>query len=67
MQTPIIDFDEASKEWHANKKKVDQCYKYICRANIGNTKRKCNKVCYKTSEYCYVHRNKDALKSEGNS
>jgi len=54
----IIDFNEASKEWNKNKKKTPEGYKYICKATIGKTKRKCKTVCFKTSEYCYVHRNK---------
>lgn len=54
--TVSIDFDEASKEWNKNKKKTPEGYKYICTSTIGKTKRKCKTVCFKASEYCYVHR-----------
>ena len=54
----VIDFDNASKAWRSNKKSIGNCqYKYICQyeKQVGNL---CKKVCYKTSEYCWSHRNK---------
>ena len=59
--TVNIDFDEASKEWNKNKKKTPEGYKYICKATIGKTKRKCKTVCFKASECCYVHRKQDKI------
>ena len=53
-----IDFDEASEAWRQNKKSIGNgSYKYICtHENIGKQiGKKCNKVCYKTNEYCYNH------------
>ncbi len=52
-----IDFDDASKEWHKNKKSIGNSqYKYICTI-ITNKGQICNKVCYKNSETCWIHRN----------
>ena len=52
-----IDFDDASKEWHKNKKSIGNSqYKYIC-SIITNKGKKCNKACYKNSETCWIHRN----------
>ena len=50
-----INFEEASKEWNKNKKRVDQSYIYIC----GLTTKKgtcCQNKRYKDQEYCYIHR-----------
>ena len=52
-----IDFDEASREWHANKKRVGHMYVYIC----GKTLVSGNK-CQRTSGtningYCKQHDN----------
>lgn len=60
-----IDFDDASKEWHKNKKSIGNSqYKYICtvlrndiRNNTTNKNQICNKVCYKNTETCWIHRN----------
>ena len=52
-----IDFNDASKEWNANKKKTPTGYKYICSSNIGRTKKRCRTVCFKQTEFCYIHRN----------
>jgi hypothetical protein len=52
-----IDFDDASKEWHKNKKSIGNSqYKYIC-VIITNKNQICNKVCYKNNETCWNHRN----------
>jgi hypothetical protein len=52
-----IDFDDASKEWHKNKKSIGNSqYKYICTI-ITNKGEICNKICYKISETCWIHRN----------
>lgn len=49
-----IDFDDASKEWHKNKKSIGNSqYKYICTISKNQI---CNKVCYKNSETCWIHR-----------
>ena len=51
-----IDFDEASKAWHANKKSIGNShYKYICEITT-KTGRQCGKVCYKTDLCCWSHR-----------
>ena len=51
-----IDFDEASKEWHANKKSIGNShYKYICEIST-KTGKQCGKVCYKCESYCWSHR-----------
>ena len=51
-----IDFDEASKAWHANKKSIGNShYKYICEINT-KTGKQCGKVCYKCESYCWSHR-----------
>lgn len=53
-----IDFDDASKEWHKNKKSIGNGhYKYICQIQT-NKKGKCNNVCYQGSDKCWIHRNK---------
>jgi len=48
--TNNIDFDDASKEWHKNKKSIGNSqYKYICtvlRNETTNKNQICNKVCY---------------------
>jgi alkyl hydroperoxide reductase subunit AhpC len=51
-----IDFDEASREWHKNKKSTGNgSYKYICVADKNNTI--CGAKCYKDLSYCWQHRN----------
>ena len=53
-----IDFDEASREWKANKKPMGNSqYKYICQI-ITKTGTVCGKVCYKCEQNCWTHRNK---------
>lgn len=52
-----IDFDDASKEWHKNKKSIGNSqYKYICSIVTTNKSQICNKVCYKNTETCWIHR-----------
>jgi len=50
-----IDFDEASRYWNSNKKKIaNGCYKYVC----GFEKRNgnfCKKFCLKNKNRCHVH------------
>lgn len=53
--TFVFDFDEASREWNANKRKVGNgCYKYTC-----NFKCKSGNFCKRESkyheEYCSTH------------
>jgi len=49
IMEPNIDFDEASREWRANKKKLTNgCYAYICGEKhrwgiCQNTRGKCRK------------------------
>jgi hypothetical protein len=57
--TFVFDFDEASKEWNANKRKVGNgCYKYICNfqcksGNLCKREAKCHE------EYCSTHLRKN--------
>lgn len=51
----IIDFDDASEQWRANKKRLKNgCYKYIC---MGTTKlgKPCNRCAQKYEKYCKIH------------
>jgi hypothetical protein len=53
-----IDFDDASKEWHKNKKSIGNSqYKYVCQIQT-NKKKICNNVCHQGSDKCWIHRNK---------
>jgi hypothetical protein len=53
-----IDFDDASKEWHKNKKSIGNSqYKYVCQIQT-NKKKICNNVCHKGSDKCWIHRKK---------
>jgi hypothetical protein len=50
-----IDFDEASKEWNANKKKLDNgCYQYSCKS-LTKSGDKCKNAPLSGSEYCSIH------------
>lgn len=50
-----IDFDDASRQWRANKKSIGNgSYKYVC--SLTKQNKKCNKVCHNQSEYCWIHR-----------
>ena len=51
-----IDFDEASIAWKMNKKYVGNgTYKYVCPV-IKTDSIQCGNKCYKSSEYCWIHR-----------
>ena len=52
-----IDFDEASREWNRNKKRVDQSYVYICGA-VTKQGSYCQNKRYKNCNFCYAHRKK---------
>ena len=50
-----IDFDEASRYWHSNKKKLPNCcYQYVCgfQKQNGNF---CKKTRVKNKEHCNQH------------
>jgi hypothetical protein len=49
-----IDFDEASKAWNANKKRVGQEYIYVCAIEKSNGK-PCGRKLMKNSNECYHH------------
>lgn len=54
----IIDFDEASKAWNSNKKKLDNgCYQYFCKS-LTKSGDKCNNTSITGSEYCFIHSKK---------
>jgi hypothetical protein len=52
-----IDFDEASKLWNSNKKRLNNgCYEYVCGKQLENglfCKRK-----LKNSQFCWIHKPK---------
>jgi hypothetical protein len=51
-----FDFDDASKQWNANKKKIENaCYIYVCGYVNEKTGKKCMKKS-KCGECCYIHR-----------
>jgi len=54
----VFDFDDASKHWNANKKKMENaCYIYVCGYLKSKTGKKCmNKT--NCGECCRFHRNK---------
>jgi hypothetical protein len=53
--TVDIDFDEASREWHRNKKKLNNgCYSYICSHMLSNGN-SCKNRPLLTSSYCKIH------------
>tara|TARA_B110000208_G_C11372138_1_gene285391 strand:+ start:82 stop:381 length:300 start_codon:yes stop_codon:yes gene_type:complete len=49
-----IDFDEASKEWNANKRRVGQSYEYVCGATTRNGKN-CQKKPLNNYTHCNTH------------
>ena len=52
---PRIDFDEASRAWNQNKKKIDNgCYVYICGHKLKNGKT-CQKQVKNISK-CSLHK-----------
>ena len=54
----VFDFDDASKHWNANKKKMENaCYIYVCGYLKSKTGKKCmNKT--RCGESCRFHKNK---------
>ena len=56
-----IDFDEASRCWNSNKKRLaNGCYKYVCgfEKKNGNF---CKKYCVKNKNKCHVHLSSETL------
>ena len=61
-----INFDEASKDWHLNKRRQGHEYIYICLETCkpdktdksGKTKI-CGKKCYQYNSTCFIHRNRN--------
>lgn len=60
-----INFDEASSEWHANKRRKGHEYVYICLETIKTEKtdksgknKICGKKCYQYNSTCFIHRNR---------
>ena len=53
----VIDFDQASKYWNSNKKKLNNgCYQYVCGEQLNN-----GSFCKKNSSNsgkCHLHKNK---------
>jgi hypothetical protein len=65
----VINFDEASTEWHSNKKRKGHEYVYICLESVNNNKvlnkiinKICGKVCYQYGTTCFIHRNRTQSK-----
>ena len=53
-QSFTIDFDEASRAWTANKKRIrNGCYKYVC--CVEKNGKLCNKKCLAGENYCKTH------------
>lgn len=50
-----IDFDEASREWSANKKRVGQMYLYVCGTKLSSGKRCQNKPSDNLDRCCKKH------------
>lgn len=50
-----IDFDDASKEWSANKKRVGQMYIYVCGTKLTSGKRCQNKPSNNLDRCCKKH------------
>ena len=50
-----IDFDDASAQWRANKRRfANGCYKYVC-IGITKTGKQCSKSPYGYENYCKIH------------
>jgi hypothetical protein len=63
LYTVKINFDEASTEWHANKRRIGHEYIYICREPLSNTNNKeCGKKCYQSGTTCFIHRKRNQTK-----
>ncbi len=57
-----IDFDEASKAWNLNKKKLGNgCYEYICKSTT-KTGQLCKNTPQVGSEFCSLHYKKNRSK-----
>jgi len=53
---PVIDFDEASRCWHANKKRLTNgCYQYVCGTELVDWTFCKRKIC-KNSATCSIHK-----------
>jgi hypothetical protein len=53
LNSSLIDFDEASKAWKANKIKINNgCYRYIC---VFNHDTICLRKCLNGEIYCKKH------------
>ena len=60
LYTVDINFDEASSEWHLNKRRKGHEYIYICLETIKSEKNKvCGKKCYQYNSTCFIHRNRN--------
>ena len=53
-----LNFDEASFEWHRNKKRIGHNYIYICLETNSDKNNICGKKCYQYNTTCYIHRNR---------
>lgn len=55
LYTVVIDFDEASKEWNSNKRKIENgCYKYVCK-HICKSGEYCKREPRLGNEFCSTH------------
>ncbi len=61
-----INFDEASSEWHANKRRIGHEYIYICLEPLQSNKvfdnKVCGKKCYQSGTTCFIHRKRNQSK-----
>lgn len=60
-----INFDEASSEWHSNKRRIGHEYVYICLEPLSNTNSNskiCGKKCYQFGTTCFIHRKRNQNK-----
>lgn len=49
-------FDESSKAWLKNKRKIHDCmYKYKCQKVISKSGKVCGRDVYKVEEFCRSH------------
>lgn len=58
-----IDFDESSKAWLMNKKRVDESYVYICEA-ITKKGKCCQNKRYRDYHSCYIHRKNNSKNND---
>ena len=65
LYTVDINFDEASKDWHLNKRRQGHEYIYICLETIkteqSGKNKICGKKCYQYNSTCFIHRNRNKL------